>query len=238
MRRLKLPPHTALPAIAASLAVAMVTAGPAWANPPNPPTTSPSPAAGDCTATVVAAFEKQRTGRGYRMVTRQQSDRGEIVNTVDYLAPDRMHNVVVAPGEPHPLETIAIGRWAWANQGGGWQELQPQFAQSVTSHVATTLRQPIAPSEPFSCAGLVTRGERSFEAYRTEPRLVAPNKPEGTENPKLVRTILVDPATGLPAFNIVGGVTPSAPTVAEVAYSYPADLAIEAPDAVPANRNR
>jgi hypothetical protein len=84
----------------------------------------------------------------------------------------------------------------------------------------------------------VTRGERSFEAYRTEPRLVAPNKPEGTENPKLVRTILVDPATGLPAFNIVGGVTPSAPTVAEVAYSYPADLAIEAPDAVPANRNR
>jgi hypothetical protein len=194
--------------------------------------------ASDCAKDVKAAFEKQRTVGSYRAVTRQASPEGELVNTVDYVAPDKMHNTVVAPGQPHPLETIAIGRWAWANQGGGWQELQPQFAQSVTSHVTATLGTAIGVGEVYVCSGKITRDGRTYTAYQTTPKLAVAGRPESAENPVLARTILVDPDTGLPAFNIVGSPKAEADPVMAVAYSYPKDLKIEAPDAVPATRTR
>ena len=68
---------------------------------------------------------------------------GKTKVTIDYALPDKMHQTVVAPGQPAPLETIAVSRWAWGNQGGGWEELQPQFAQSVTASVHTALAEPI-----------------------------------------------------------------------------------------------
>jgi hypothetical protein len=196
-------------------------------------------AADDCSSKVAAAFELQRTSKsGYRVIARQPSPQGEMVNTFDFLAPDRMHNKLDAPGQPAALETIAIGRWAWANQGGGWQELQPQFAQSVTSDVAATLSNPVKVSEAFVCAGTVTRDGTAFTAYQTVPKLASPDKPASPENPSLARTVLVDPATGLPTFNLIGEAKPDAKPLMVTAYTYPKDLKIEAPDAVPAGRTR
>lgn len=199
--------------------------------------TSPSHAA-DCGKEVGAAFEKQRATKGYRMVTRQAHPQGEVVNTFDFVLPDRMYNKVDVPGQPASLETIAIGRWAWANQGGGWQELQPQFAQAVTSDVASTLSAPLEIKEAFVCAGDVDRDGKPFKAYRTEPRLAVPGQPQSAENPMLARTVLVDASTGLPAFNFVGDPAASATPLMSVTYSYPPDIAVEAPDAVPAGRTR
>lgn len=199
---------------------------------------APSLAAEDCSGAVAAAFEKQRVGVGYRVVARQPAPEGEIVNTFEFVPPDKMHNKVDVPGQPAPLETIAIGRWAWANQGGGWQELQPQFAQSVTSDVATTLGSPVKVAEQFICAGKATRDGKEYLAYQTPPRLASPDKPAGPANPMLARTVLVDPATGLPSFNLVGEPEASAKPLMTTAYSYPSDLKIEAPDAVPASRTR
>lgn len=199
---------------------------------------SPVLAGGNCSPEVAAAFEKQRTGPGYRVVSRQQGPTGEIVNTADFIAPDRMHNTVEVPGQPAPLETIAIGRWAWANQGGGWQELQPQFAQAVTSDVAAALGRPAPISDAFTCVGKVARDGREYVAYATPAQLSDPSKPKGPGNPELVRTVLIDPSTGLPAYNIVDEPLGTPVPLVAIAYSHPKDLKIEAPDAVPAGRSR
>ena len=193
--------------------------------------------AADCASEVQAAFEKQRTQPSYRVNSKSPSVRGEIATQTEFQQPDRMYNKVEVPGEPGALETIAIGRWAWASHGGGFQELQPQFAQSVTYDVTATLTTPVKTSEPFTCLGKVTRDGKEFVAYQSEPK-ASPGQPAGPENPLIARTVFVDPATGLPALNIVSETKPDAPALVSAAYSYPADIKIEAPDAIPAGRTR
>jgi hypothetical protein len=191
----------------------------------------------DCAKEVQAAFEKQRLSPAYRVLSKQPSPRGEIQTTTEFLRPDRMYNKVIVPGEPAALETIAIGRWAWASHGGGFQELQPQFAQSVTFDVSATLNTPIATAEPFTCLGKQTRDGKELLGYQSEPK-ASPGKPVGPDNPLIARKVFIDPATGLPVLNVVAEAKADAPALVSAAYSYPTDLKIEAPDAVPAGRTR
>ena len=148
-----------------------------------------------------------------------------------------MYNKVLVPGEPGALETIAIGRWAWASHGMGFQELQPQFAQSVTSDVSATLNTPVATGDALTCLGKVTRDGRELVGYQSTPT-ASPGKPVGPENPLLARTVFVDPASGLPALSIISEPKADAVALVSVTYSYPSDLKIEAPDAIPAGRTR
>jgi hypothetical protein len=193
--------------------------------------------AADCTKDVVAAFEKQRTQAAYRVTSKQPSPRGEIETVTSYVLPDKMHSSVVVPGEPAPIETIGISTWAWATHGSGWQELQPQFAQTVSSHIAATLGKPADVTEAFSCKGTVKRGGADYLAFQSEPK-ATPGKPVGPDNPMLARTVYVDPASGLPALNVVGEPGENATPLMSAAYSYPKDLVIQAPDAVPASKTR
>ena len=199
---------------------------------------SPAFAADDCGKDVQAAFEKQRSQPAYRVNSKQPSVSGEVETQTDFQRPDRMYNKVVVPGEPGALETVAIGRWAWASHGMGFQELQPQFAQAVTFDVNAMLNTPVATAEPFTCLGKVTRDGHDWLAYRSEPK-ASPGKPAGPGNPELARTVFVDPATGLPALTIVSETVPDAPALVSAAYTYPADINIEAPaGAAPAGRTR
>ena len=193
--------------------------------------------AADCTSEVQSAFEKQRTQPGYRVSSKSPSVRGEVATQTDFQQPDRMYNKVEVPGEPGALETIAIGRWAWASHGGGFQELQPQFAQAITFDVSTTLGTPVKTSESFTCLGKVKRDGKEYVAYQSEPK-ASPGKPVSPENPLIARTVYVDAATGLPALNIVSELKPDAPALVSAAYSYTVGLKIEAPDAIPAGRTR
>ena len=49
---------------------------------------------------------------------------------------------------------------------------------------------------------------------------------KGTE---LARTIYVDPATGLPAFNVIAEVKDGAEPLLKESYTYPTDIVIEKP---------
>ncbi len=193
--------------------------------------------AADCANEVQAAFEKQRTQPAYRVLSKQPSPTGEVTTQTDFQRPDRMYNKIVVPGEQGALETYAIGRWAWASHGFGFQELQPQFAQSITADVNTALNSPAKASENFTCLGKQTRDGREFLAYQTTPQ-ASPGKPAGPDNPALARTIFVDPATGLPALTTIGEVKADAVVLISAAYSYPSDINIEAPPATPAGRTR
>lgn len=188
-----------------------------------------TPAAADCSGEVVAAFEKQKKTPQFRLESVTYSAEGNVTMTVDYQAPDKMHQTVMPPNAPAPLETIAVARWAWGNQGGGWEELQPQFAQAVTSHVQETFNQPVQTAGTFACLGKVTFEGKEYLGYRGEH---SPNEATGGES--LTRTVYVDPATGLPAVNLVIPTTGSNDPVFKGVYSYPKDMVIEAPVAVPA----
>lgn len=193
-------------------------------------TLSPDPAhAGDeCRSAVESAFDKQRAHpTGYRFTAEVPGDQGVTRMTIDYLPPDRMYQRVEAPGHAKPIETIAIQRWAWGTMGGGWEELQPQFAQTIISHVRETLINPPKITASFTCLGKVKLGDKDYLGYRADqPNAQAAADPNA---PKLARTIYVDDATGLPAANIVAREDSKEPPVFDGRYSYPNDIAIEAP---------
>lgn len=189
---------------------------------------APARAGDECRAAVETAFAKQRvTATGYRFAAQVPGDQGVTKMTIDYLPPDRMYQRVEAPGHSKPVETIAIQRWAWGTMGGGWEELQPQFAQSIISHVRETLINPPKITAAFNCLGKVKLGENDYLGYRTDQ----PNaQPAAEPNaPQLSRTIYVNEATGLPAANIIARTDGKERAVFDGRYSYPTDIAIEAP---------
>lgn len=188
-----------------------------------------TPAAADCTGEIVAAFEKQKKAPQFRLESVTFSADGNVTMTVDYQAPDKMHQTVTPPNAPAPLETIAVARWAWGNQGGGWEELQPQFAQAITSHVQETFRLPVQQVGAYACLGKVTFEGKEYLGYRAEH---GPGD-QATGGESLTRIVYVDPASGLPAVNLVMPTGANDPVFKGI-YSYPKDMVIEAPVAVPA----
>ena len=179
-----------------------------------------------CRIAVQTAFDKQRQSKGYRFAASMPGPQGATKMTIDYLPPDRMYQKVEAPGHPAPVETIAIQRWAWGTMGGGWEELQPQFAQSIISHVRETLVSPPPITAAFACLGKVKLGDKDYLAYRADqPSQAAAD----LKAPQLARTVYVDEATGLPAANIVAENDGKGAPVFDGRYSYPTDIVIEAP---------
>ena len=181
----------------------------------------------DCRAAVETAFEKQRAAKGYRFTAKMPGPQGETTMTIDYLPPDRMYQKVEAPGTHQaPVETIAIARWAWGTMGGGWEELQPQFAQSIIAHVRTTLVNPPKITAAFTCLGETAFDGQKLLAYRADQKAAVATNPS---QPNLARTVYVNAKTGLPVANIVAKVDGKEPPVFDGRYSYPTDIVIEAP---------
>lgn len=202
-----------------SLAVAALSSPPALAQ-------AAAPIDDTCRAAVATAFEKQRVSKGYRFAAKMPAPTGETKMTIDYLPPDRMYQKVEAPGQT-PVETIAIARWAWGTMGGGWEELQPQFAQSIIAHVRSTLVNPPAITAAFTCLGKVEFEGKEVLGYRANQTAKEADQSAGGH--KLARTVYVDPQNGLPVANIVAEEGGSAAPVFDGRYTYPEDIAIEAP---------
>lgn len=185
-------------------------------------------AADECRAAVEAAFEKQRAfATGYRFTAQIPGDQGATRMTIDYLPPDRMYQKVEAPGHDKPVETIAIQRWAWGTMGGGWEELQPQFAQSIIAHVRSTLIAPPKITAEFACLGKLALDGKEFLAYRADQPSPEAGSQPGT--PQLARTVYLDEVSGLPVANIVARLDDKEGAVFDGRYSYPTDIHIEPP---------
>lgn len=214
--------------VCAAVGLGLVAAGIAFSAPVK---------AADCGAEVTAAFEKQRKTKAFRMNAESKGDHGPVAMQVDYVPPDRMHQSVKHPNHPEPLETIAIGRWAWGTMGGGWEELQPQFAQAVTADMRRALVEPMPEAGKFNCLGPVTFEGKSYTGYRSADQAAGtpqpPDKGPGAQPAQapvtLARTVYVDAATGLPMFNIVAETRAGGETLFRGTFSYPADMKIESP---------
>lgn len=192
-----------------------------------------SPAlAEDCAKDVAAAFEKQRTSKAFRVAMTQPSAEGPVDMTVDYIPPGRMLQTVTAAHMPGEQQTMLVDGRAFAGSSGAYEELLPQFAQSIVAEVATAVGPP-ANLGSFACLGKVTFDGKDLLGYRTSDAPADAN-PDTT----MARTIYVDPASGLPQYNVVAALSGKAEPVLKAVYTYPTDVVIEAPVGAPVQKPR
>lgn len=200
---------------------------------------APLSAAADdkCKAQVKEAFSKQRTSRAFRMVAKLRGETGPVEITAEYVPPDRMRQIIVAPGQPAPLETVLVGTRAWSSQGGPWEELMPALVHSIIAQVREAIIDPPKVVGDFECLDKVTIDGKAYLAYRSIEKPGAPAKASLIEGP-VHRTVYVDPETGLPAINVVNEKNPDATPIFEGVYTYPTDLVIEGHPNAPLVRMR
>ena len=184
----------------------------------------------DCTKDVLAAFEKQRTSKAFRVAMTQPTAEGPVDMTVDYMPPDKMLQTVVGKHMPGEQQTMLVGDRAFAGSSGAFEELQPHLAQSVISEVRSALGSAPSNLGTYLCAGKQTFDGKEYVAYRTQT-------PEPAAADALARTIYVDEATGLPMLNIIAKVANANETVLKVTYSYPTDIEIVAPIGTPVHKS-
>lgn len=193
---------------------------------------SPGLAAEDCTAAVIEAFQKQRTSKAFSVSMQQPTAEGLADMTVAYQPPDRMLQTVKLPAMQGEQHTMLVGNRAFAGSDGAYEELLPQFTQSIVAEVASALGAPGKELGSFECLGKSTFEGKEYTAYRTHgDAQEAPDK-------ALARTIYVDTATGLPAYNVVAAISGKEAPVLKAIYAYPSDLTIEAPQGAPMQRVR
>ena len=190
-----------------------------------------------CKAQVKEAFNKQRSSKAFRMVAKLRGESGPVEITAEYVPPDRMRQVIVAAGQPAPLETVLVGTRAWSNQGGRWEELMPALVHSIIAQVREAVIDPPKVLGDFECLDKVTVDGKEYIAYRSIEKPGAPAKASLIEGP-VHRTIYVDPGTGLPAINIVREKNPDKVPIFEGVYTYPTDIVIEGHSGAPLVRMR
>jgi len=96
-----------------------------------------------CKEAVAAAFAKQRLAPAFRMVAGLKGETGPVEITVEYIAPDRMRQTIVAPNQ-QALDTVLVGTRAWSRQGTNWEELMPAIAQTIIAQVREAVVDPPA----------------------------------------------------------------------------------------------
>lgn len=189
----------------------------------------------DCTKQVLDAFQKQRTSKAFSVAMQQPSAEGLITLRVDYLPPDKMLQTVTSPAMPGEQQTMLVGNRAYAGSQGAFEELLPQYTQSIITEVRNALGDPGKQLGSFECKGKVAFEGKDFITYTAidaaAPKDVPPDK-------VLARTIYVDEASGLPMFNIVAQAGGKSDPVVKASYAYPADLVIEEPKGAPMQKIR
>lgn len=178
-----------------------------------------------CGQEVQAAFDKQRKSKGWKADVVSKTAAGEQKQSFTYVPPASMYRKVEAPGN-QSVETIGVGTHAWYDEGYGWYEMQPQFARIVTRHLRSVFEPEKKDAVEYVCLGDVTYNGKTYKGYRT---------PTGTDGDTsgLTRTIYVDPATGLAAFNLVSKVGEEADPKMRQSYTYADNLKVEPPVGAP-----
>ena len=188
---------------------------------------TPAFAADNCAADVQAAVTKQHVLASYRVNVSSPIKPDGATETIDYMPPLKMYRRIKAPDQDFEIETIGFGNRAWSREGGGWFELKPHIASMVESHLRDTFGTAPKVTSQFNCLGKVTFEGKEYLGYQTTPE-------KADSGDLIARTIYSDPASGLPAFNIIGEAKGAKPAMVVEAYSYPADIEIEIPENAPA----
>ncbi len=184
--------------------------------------------AANCAADVQAAFTKQHAMKAFRSAISSPATPNRPTETIDYQPPMKMYRKIIDPEQEFPIETMGWGNRAWSREGADWFELKPQIAAQVELHLRDQFEKPPEVKAEFDCLGKVTVDGKEYTGFQTKP------EKSGDSGDLISRMIYVDPATGLPAFNLIGFVGSDKPALAREAYTYPDDIDIVAPESAPA----
>jgi hypothetical protein len=191
--------------------------------------------AADCKAEVDAAFSKLREGKGFRLETKIVNEQqGSLSMSVDYVLPDRMHQRVSLGDSPTKMEMIAIGGKAWSNQGQGWAEVPPNFAEVITKQLKETVAAPTKSTASYDCLGEQEFEGKTYLAFRSSLTLQPEEKAKSEAAPGAkpaagTQTVYVDKASGLPVRNIVTKADAADKRLFDGTFSVPSDLDIKPP---------
>ncbi len=188
----------------------------------------------DCKGEVDDAFSKLRASKGFRLETKIVNEKqGSLSMTVDYLLPDRMHQRVSLGDSPSKMETIAIGDKVWSNQGQGWSEVPPNFAEVISKQLKDTAAEPSKSKLDYECLGDTTFEGKAFIAYKAKLPALAEERVKGDKaeaaEPDNIQTLYVDKSSGLPVRNVVTKGDGSDKRLFDGTFSTPSDIAINAP---------
>lgn len=179
--------------------------------------------AADCNAEVDAAFTKQRKSGSFKMATNLINERGLVQMTVDYVLPNKLHQVTKTLTSPAPSEIILIGNQAWSNNGEGWKVMPDDFAEELRTQMQQTVVNP--PDDPlvYTCGVDAELDGRPMKLYEGRDR-----KAKADENLP-VRRLYVDAKSGLPERNEVAPASKPERPFFTAKYTYPETITIEAP---------
>ena len=225
---------------------------------PEPAQEKRADARADCRDEVRAAFEGLKaSGRPYRKeVTFVVGGQQPFHGTVEFLPPDRMREITNngVPGYG-TVETIRVGQRAWLNSGGwpsdsrwpwGWREWNPSFMQMMlekNKDFSTLSDQPVPADAVFECLGRVEFKGAVYLGYRARLNkravtisagpLTEARQQELTRKlqqmPQEWRTVLIDPQSALPAYDLVAQENQLDSPSNDVRYTYPSNIKIEPP---------
>ena len=194
---------------------------------------SPTASYAACQDEVIAAFTKQRKSPAFRVEMAQPTAEGPVNVRVDYVPPAKMLQTVTGGNMPGEQQTMLVGDRAFAGTSGAYEELLPQYTQSIVAEVKTALGQTAENLGEFECLGKVSFDGKDLVGYKTK---AAADAKAGEAS--LSRIVYVDPASGLPAYNVVMPTKAGEAPVMKAVYSYPADIVIEAPEGAPVQKTK
>lgn len=177
-----------------------------------------------CRAELDAAFAKQSAVPKMRTLIVNPitgATEGTVTRTIDLVRPDKVHSSTQSSAEEGIAEAVVMGRWAWSNNGMGWEEVKPNIAHTMAEDVAK-MAQVQAVSANFNCLGKVAFEGKDYLGYRSDPG----KAPDGAE---LVTTVYVDGTSGLPVYNVITPATGNGPFRFKATYTYTDDIVVEAP---------
>jgi hypothetical protein len=194
----------------------------------------------DCREEVLAALDKQRKSKAFRMETNMVSEQGPVKMTVEYQPPDRMRQTVTVAIDPKPVETILVGSKAWSKDGDGWTELSPGIAKEMVAQLDDTFGDDQGTIGTVGCLGSTAIDGQDLMAYRVEndaatgPKDMSPDAREKAkqalaDEARPLRLFYVDPKTGLPMRSVFARANKLDKPIFKAIYSYPTDIKIEQP---------
>lgn len=191
-----------------------------------------SPALADCSEEVAQALERQRKSSAFRMTTSTVSERGPMRMEIEYVLPDRMHQMLKPVLDPAgAVETILVGSTAWIKRPqSDWEQLPQAEMNELRDRMLDSVVD--APEKPadYECLGKVMVDGEELIGYRLDDRTLAPTgkkiaPPEGTPE----RILYVHPTTGLPVRDIAAPRGRPEKPFHKTIYTYTQDIRIEPP---------